>query len=148
MRARGELPNGVHFESPVYYRDMTGDGELWMREDGLPLRQVLNIRFPEQNDERVQAQIKVDFSHFGQTRFVGGEFVQIDPASAGGSAAGVWNTLQRQAPVFGTFLSLLLVTGIGRSGGSLSPRAHPAGRVLAGRDRQHVGRPAPQHPAS
>ena len=106
MLARGELPNGVHFEVSSYYRNMTGDGELWVRKDGLPLRQVLNIRFPEQNDESVQAQIKVDFSHFGQMRFVGGEFVQVDPASTGGSFAGVADTLQRNAPDFGYLLTL------------------------------------------
>ena len=77
------------------------------------MRQVLNIRFPEQDGERVEAQIKVDFSNFGRTCFVGGEFVQIDPASAGGSAAGVWNAARvHQAPAVGTFLSLLLVMGL------------------------------------
>ncbi|MBW7883682.1 MAG: LamG domain-containing protein, partial [Caldilineaceae bacterium] len=107
MRARGELPEGVHFELSSYYHDMTGDGELWIRENGLPLRQVLNIRFPEQNGESVQAQIKVDFSQFGQTRFVGGEFVQIDPASTAGSVNGVWTALQRQAPAAVSLLALL-----------------------------------------
>ncbi len=115
MRARGELPNGVQFEVSSYYHDMTGNGELWVRENGLPLRQILNIRFPEQNDESVQAQIKVDFSHFGQTRYVGGEFVQVDPAAGAGSAvsfAAISNTLRRQAPAFGSILALLPIMGL------------------------------------
>ncbi len=65
-RARGELPAGVTLEAPSYYRDMTGDGELWVRDDGFPLRQILNLNFPEQQDQTVHAQIVVDFSHFGQ----------------------------------------------------------------------------------
>ena len=50
MRQKGELPSGLHLELPAYYRDMTGDGELWVRQDGNPLRQVLNLNFPEKNN--------------------------------------------------------------------------------------------------
>ena len=107
MRARGELPNGVHFEISSYYHNMTGEGELWVRDNGLPVRQLLNIRFPEQNDESVQAQIKVDFSQFGQTQFMGGEFVQVGTTPAAGSFAGLLKTLERQAPAFGALLALL-----------------------------------------
>jgi hypothetical protein len=69
MRAKGQIPPpGVEFSVPAYYRDMTGTGELWVRSDGLPLRQILDLRFPEQQDQFVQAQITVDFSDFGQPR--------------------------------------------------------------------------------
>jgi len=64
-RAKGELPADLHFETPTYYRDMTGTGEVWVGEDGLPLRQILTLQFPPQRDEQVQAQIVVDFSHYG-----------------------------------------------------------------------------------
>ncbi len=66
MRARGELPSQLHLSTSPYYKDMTGDGELWVGEDGLPLRQILNLNFPPQREERVAAQIKVDFFDFAQ----------------------------------------------------------------------------------
>lgn len=66
LRAKGELPPDVQLQTSEYYRAMRGDGELWVRADGLPLRQVLNLSFPEQQDEFVSAQITVDFSRFGR----------------------------------------------------------------------------------
>ncbi|MCL4862851.1 MAG: hypothetical protein KJZ93_25795, partial [Caldilineaceae bacterium] len=68
MRQKGELPPGVHIDLPAYYRDMTGGGELWVRENGLPLRQILDLRFPEQRDETVNARITVDFLGFGPSQ--------------------------------------------------------------------------------
>lgn len=65
MRAKGELPVGVQLDAPAYYRDMTGYGELWVGANGLPLRQILNLRFPEQNDERVEASMTVNFAKYG-----------------------------------------------------------------------------------
>src|SRR4029453_4261503 len=65
LRAKGELPPGVQLEPPAYYREMTGSGELWVGANGLPLRQILNLRFPEQQDERVEASMTVDFAQYG-----------------------------------------------------------------------------------
>ena len=65
MRARGALSSGSQLTVSPYYRDMTGDGELWVAENGLPVRQVLNLAFPEQRDETLNAQITVDFSQYG-----------------------------------------------------------------------------------
>ena len=66
LRARGELPPGVQIEAPAYFGAMVGAGELWVGDDGLPLRQVLTLQFPPQGDEQVQAQVVVNFSDFGQ----------------------------------------------------------------------------------
>ena len=66
LRARGELPPTLHLDAPAYFRDMIGAGELWVGEDGLPLRQILTLQFPAQQDEQVQSQIVVDFSKFGR----------------------------------------------------------------------------------
>ncbi len=65
MREQAALEPGSHLDVPVYYSKMTGEGELWIGSNGLPLRQVLHIQFPEQDDEIVAADISVDFSHFG-----------------------------------------------------------------------------------
>jgi hypothetical protein len=73
LRARGELPPGLHLDVPAYFRDMIGTGELWVGEDGLPLRQILTLQFPAQQDEQVQSQIVVDFSRFGREQPVSSE---------------------------------------------------------------------------
>ncbi len=61
----GELPPGVTLDLPRAYSDMVGEGELWVDERGLPLRQVLHFEFPEAKDHRQEADITVDFSGFG-----------------------------------------------------------------------------------
>ena len=66
LRAKGELPDGVHFDVPTYYREMTGEGELWIGANGLPLRQILTLQFPELKEQQVHARITVDFSNFGR----------------------------------------------------------------------------------
>ena len=100
LKAKGELPPGLHLNSPSYYRDMIGSGELWVREDGLPLRQTLDLHFPEQDDRRVQAQITVDFSRFGETQFQAGQFVKVDPQSGLGSTTSIWQSLSQRAANF------------------------------------------------
>ena len=67
LRAKGELPAGINLNASDYYGKMTGDGELWVGEEGLPLRQILRLNFPAQNDEFVTAQIVVNFSRFGES---------------------------------------------------------------------------------
>jgi hypothetical protein len=80
LRARGELPNGIQLEAPAYFRDMVGSGELWVGDDGLPLRQILTLQFPPQEDEQVHAQIVVNFSDFGSAQ----PAAILPAASAGG----------------------------------------------------------------
>jgi hypothetical protein len=70
LHARGELPPGLQLEVPAYFRDMVGSGELWVGNDGLPLRQILTLQFPPQNDEQVHAQIVVNFFDFGHAGLV------------------------------------------------------------------------------
>jgi len=70
MRAKGELVPGTHLDIPERYTKMTGDGEMWLHtggpSDGLPLRQIINLNFPDQNDSSMHAQIKVNFLEFGK----------------------------------------------------------------------------------
>lgn len=67
LRSTGELPSGMHLEPSAYFREMVGDGELWIGSDGYPLRQILRMRFPEQKDEVVQAEIVTNYSDFKRT---------------------------------------------------------------------------------
>ncbi|MCX6047416.1 MAG: hypothetical protein NT075_20110, partial [Chloroflexi bacterium] len=80
LRQRGELPPGMEMQAPTSYAQMTGTGELWVDDAGLPLRQLLDVQFPAQRDETVAAHISTDFTHFAQ-----------------GSAARFLNPDQRQA---------------------------------------------------
>jgi hypothetical protein len=65
LRARGELPPGAQVVEAAHYRDMTGSGELWVDADGLPVRQSLQLQFPEQGGQRVSADIAIDFFDYG-----------------------------------------------------------------------------------
>lgn len=65
LQARGELPPGMELSPSPYYAGMTGTGELWVAENGLPLRQILRLQFPVQRQERARTQITVNFSNYG-----------------------------------------------------------------------------------
>ncbi len=66
LAAGGELPPGVDLDLPKQYVNMTGDGELWVGADGLPMRQILHLYFPPRpDDQEVRAKVTVDFSNFG-----------------------------------------------------------------------------------
>ncbi|MFV9507238.1 MAG: LamG-like jellyroll fold domain-containing protein [Oscillochloridaceae bacterium umkhey_bin13] len=75
LHAAGELPPGTRLEVADGYARVEGTGELWVDSQGLPLRQILELRFPEQGGERVGATIVVDFSRFGPSR----EFTLLTP---------------------------------------------------------------------
>lgn len=64
MHASGELPPTMHLDASPVLRDMRGQGELWVGANGLPLRQILHLQFPEQHDERTEVQMVVNFSRF------------------------------------------------------------------------------------
>ncbi|NJK81828.1 MAG: hypothetical protein HC914_18990 [Chloroflexaceae bacterium] len=65
LHARGELPPGMQFAPPEALTGLSGTGELWVDSNGLPLRQVLHLAFPEQDDTQSTAEITVDFARFG-----------------------------------------------------------------------------------
>ncbi len=65
LRRSGKLPTNLTLDSARVYRDMIGDGQLWLTADGLPLRLEMAIAFPQQSDgSRVKAVIRSDFSNF------------------------------------------------------------------------------------
>ena len=64
MTAKGELPYGLTLDLPDQYTGMTGTGELWVRDDGLPLREIINAHFPRPSDKadyRTDMNVTVDF---------------------------------------------------------------------------------------
>ncbi|HSH02610.1 MAG TPA: hypothetical protein VLL52_08850, partial [Anaerolineae bacterium] len=64
-RQRGELPHGLRYQLLDTYLDMTGTGELWLDENGLPLRQIIDLNFPPTHNERLEAHIQTDFHAWG-----------------------------------------------------------------------------------
>ncbi len=69
LREKGKLPAGLSLDFSDSYRGLSGEGELWIDGDGLPLRLIVHVVFPEQRSgERVEADIKTDFAQFDRTR--------------------------------------------------------------------------------
>lgn len=64
MAQKGELPPGMSLDLPRLYVDMIGEGELWVGENGFPLRQILQLQFPESQGERTETQIDATFTDF------------------------------------------------------------------------------------
>ncbi|MFN2286250.1 MAG: hypothetical protein ACK2UQ_17675, partial [Anaerolineae bacterium] len=61
----GELPMGVNLDLPKQYVEMTGEGELWVGRDGLPLRQTLRLAFPPRSDDQqITSEATIYFSDF------------------------------------------------------------------------------------
>ena len=67
MAARGELPPGVSLDLPQHYVQMTGQGEIWLDSEGLPLRQIIDVTFPPDEFEQVAAEITTTFSAWGDS---------------------------------------------------------------------------------
>jgi len=62
---RGELPAGITLSMAESYKNLGGQGEIWLTADGWPARLSVTLELPQQRDgRRVKAQIKTDFSHF------------------------------------------------------------------------------------
>lgn len=68
----GELPSGVRLELVQMYVNATGTGEIWLDSDGLPLRQVVHLRFPPDSYRQVEATIETDFSGWEQSELTAG----------------------------------------------------------------------------
>ncbi len=65
LRANGELPGNITLDVARQYTDMVGQGEIWITEDGLPLRLAVHLEFPTgANGDWIEAEIRHDFSHF------------------------------------------------------------------------------------
>ncbi|HNT76588.1 MAG TPA: hypothetical protein PKH77_16370, partial [Anaerolineae bacterium] len=75
--AKGELPPGVQLSMADEYVAMSGEGELWLDSQDLPLRLTLHVTYPEEaNGDRVSADIRTDFSGY--------------PEAAAANRAGAW----------------------------------------------------------
>ena len=74
LRERGELPAGMTVGLADVYVDMTGHGQLWISEDGLPLRIETSLEFPPANKharEWVSAEFTTNFSNWQKAETLG-----------------------------------------------------------------------------
>src|SRR5262249_42271252 len=62
--ATGKLPPGASLDIAQQLAGLAGSGELWVTDDGLPLRQILSLTFPDQQHAQVSGHVSVTFSHF------------------------------------------------------------------------------------
>ncbi|MGD8585523.1 MAG: hypothetical protein PVJ75_09245, partial [Chloroflexota bacterium] len=100
LAAKAQMPTGARLDPPAVYQKMKGSGELWIGADGLPIRQLLTLNFPEDKGQTMSADITIDFSGFGATK----------------SAAGLANNLSSVAqPVqnFGPVIAVALISMAG-----------------------------------
>ncbi|MFT5196347.1 MAG: hypothetical protein ACI85U_003379, partial [Candidatus Promineifilaceae bacterium] len=69
LTQKGELPPGVNLQLPEVYQNMSGTGELWVGDDGLPLRQKISAKFPPQGEEDFSTHVEIttDFFDFPET---------------------------------------------------------------------------------
>jgi hypothetical protein len=63
LRAQGELPAGLHLGLVQQYVNMTGHGEIWLNEAGLPVRQIIHLEFPPEPGaiDQIEADITTSF---------------------------------------------------------------------------------------
>ncbi|RMF42515.1 MAG: hypothetical protein D6755_11355, partial [Anaerolineae bacterium] len=72
LRKEGKLPLGVSLGTPQVYRDMVGNGELWLAASGLPVSLNISLEFPQKSDgSRIKAVIHTDFSNFSTEQIAG-----------------------------------------------------------------------------
>ncbi|MCB0206996.1 MAG: hypothetical protein KDH89_19430, partial [Anaerolineae bacterium] len=78
LERSGQLPQSYELELSPHFVNMTGSGELWVDDaTGLPLRQIIDVQFPPDKYEQVDARITTDFANWSR------------PATAGGVLAGL-----------------------------------------------------------
>lgn len=58
------LPRNLSLQLPQRYVGMTGRGELWLGQNGLPLRQIITMDFPPEGDNWQQVEITTDFNQW------------------------------------------------------------------------------------
>jgi hypothetical protein len=64
MQRTGKLPSGLSLDVNKQYIDMKGSGEIWVGEDGLPIRQIIQLNMPPDDLRQVEAEITTDFSNW------------------------------------------------------------------------------------
>lgn len=64
LKARNLWRPSLQLSVDKLYDDLTGEGELWITTEGLPLRQILHLETPSETGDRISARSTTDFSEF------------------------------------------------------------------------------------
>jgi hypothetical protein len=66
LRAEGSLPGGLSLEMTDHYANMDAHGQVWLTNDGLPVRQVIHMAFAPERDanNQIEAEITSTFSQW------------------------------------------------------------------------------------
>lgn len=120
MAERGGLPPGVTVDVAEAYRTMTGEGEIWIDEAGLPLRLAVDLEYPPQDGEQSRSRVQTDFSGFPDEVAAVPSLLEEPLAWAVGTlrslgvpaTAEEWGDLGMQAGLLVGFLVLGLVVAI------------------------------------
>jgi hypothetical protein len=64
LREQGKLPPGVSLATSDVFGGMAGRGEVWLNEQGLPLKLVVNVAFPPTGQDQISASITTYFHKF------------------------------------------------------------------------------------
>jgi hypothetical protein len=63
-RKKYNLPPGFELSAPEAYRRMTGTGQLWVNENGLPARMTVNLEIPDQPQKGQRLQTSISNEYF------------------------------------------------------------------------------------
>jgi parallel beta-helix repeat protein len=67
LRAEPGAPEGLTIKPLPTLQQLSGQGELWVNQAGLPVRQVIDLEMPEVTDEYgARIRISADFSSYGK----------------------------------------------------------------------------------
>ncbi len=62
LQRSGELPIGMELLVSEQYRQMMSSGEVWVNQDGLPLRLIVTMKMPpEENGDHIEATVTTDY---------------------------------------------------------------------------------------
>ncbi|MEM8859471.1 MAG: LamG-like jellyroll fold domain-containing protein, partial [Chloroflexota bacterium] len=69
MQQYGPLPAGFQLDIPEEYAQISGHGEIWLDENGLPFMLTSELRFPPQpNGDQAEATVSTTYSNFDLER--------------------------------------------------------------------------------
>lgn len=65
LQRSGQLPMGMNLSVSDVYRQMVSSGEVWLNEDGLPVRLIVTMKLPpEENGDHVESTITTDYYNY------------------------------------------------------------------------------------
>jgi type II secretory pathway pseudopilin PulG len=83
LQRTGELPTGLNLKAASHFQRMTGHGEIWLNERGLPIRQSVTVTFPPTGREQMEATIVTDFFQWAEARARVDDLGKIQPVLRG-----------------------------------------------------------------